>query len=376
MLRKINISIVSTFFISLPALAAGTPDDSGLLGNPLQVIMITLMALMLIVIGLLANVLYGAADFKRTEEKAKSAGNGGATTTLTIILLFIGSSVFAQDTTTTAAVSTSIGGMSRTMFYTMTSVLFLELFVIVALLINIKFLIKAEKEKLAAVQAERKQRMLNWWDRFNRFRSIEQEADIDLGHDYDGIRELNNRLPPWWLYGFYLTIVIGGIYLWRFHVSHTGPSSKEEFETAVAQADIKIQQYLKSKGESVDENTVTLLTAAADLSEGKQMFIKSCASCHKTDGAGDVGPNLTDDYWLHGNDLKSIFKTVRYGINAMPQWQNTYSNKQIAQITSFIKSIHGTNPPGGKAPQGELAKEAAATPTAAVDSTAKPVTKS
>ena len=375
MLRKLYISITSTITFSLPAFAAGTPEPPGILDNPLQVIMITLMALMLIIIGLLANVLYGTADFKRTEEKAKANSSKTGAAALTILLLLVGSSVFAQDNTTQVAVSTSIGGMSKTAFYTMTSVLFLELFVIVALLINIKFLIKAEREKLAVAQAERKQRMLNWWDRFNRFRSIEQEADIDLGHDYDGIRELNNRLPPWWLYGFYLTIIIGGIYLWRFHVSHTGPTSKEEFETAVAQADIKIQQYLKSKGESVDENTVTLLTQAADLSEGKQMFVKSCASCHKADGAGDVGPNLTDDYWLHGNDVKSIFKTIRYGINAMPQWQNTYSNKQIAQLTSYIKSIHGTNPPGGKAPQGELAKEAAATPTAAADSTVKAGTK-
>ena len=88
-----------------------------------------------------------------------------------------------------------------------------------------------------------------------------------------------------------------------------------------------------------------------------------------------MGPNLTDDYWLHGSDVKSVFKTIRYGINAMPQWQNTYSNKQIAQITAFIKSIHGSNPPGGKAPQGEMAKEAAAIPTAAADSTGKLGTK-
>lgn len=372
MRKKLIIAIIGSLTIGFPVFAAGTgTEDPGFLGNPLQVIMVVLMALMLIVIGLLANVLYGTADFKRTEEKNKEKSKSPQAA-LTIIFLLIGSSVFAQET---AAVSSTIGGMSKTMFYTMTSVLFLELFVIVALLINIKFLIKAEKEKLEIASEARKQRMLNWWDRFNRFRSIEQEADIDLGHEYDGIRELNNRLPPWWLYGFYLTIIIGGIYLWRFHVTHTGPTSKEEFETAVAQADLKIQAYLKAKGEAVDENTVTLLTSAADISEGKQMFVKSCASCHKPDGAGDVGPNLTDDYWLHGSDVKSVFKTIRYGINAMPQWQNTYSNKQIAQITAFIKSIHGSNPPGGKAPQGEMAKEAAAIPTAAADSTGKLGTK-
>lgn len=153
----------------------------------------------------------------------------------------------------------------------MVTVLFLELFIIIALLINIKFLLKTEKEKLAtAVETEEvKANKLSWWDRFNKLSPVSEEADLDLGHDYDGIRELDNRLPPWWLYGFYLCIIFAGIYLWRFHVSHTGPSSKQEYERSVARADAKIQEYLKQKGESVDENTVTLLTSADDIQAGK-----------------------------------------------------------------------------------------------------------
>lgn len=372
MLRKLAISIFGSLLLCVSAFAAGTPGETkGLLNNPLQMMMIIVMALLLIVIGLLANILYGAADFKRTEEKSSNSRTKNAgSAIMTLLFLFLTSAVFAQGDPAPAAVSNTIGGMSKSVFYTMTAVLFLELFVIVALLINIRFLIKAEKDKLGVIEVERKQKLLNWWDRINKFKAIEQEADIDLGHDYDGIRELDNRLPPWWLYGFYLTILIGGVYLWRFHVSHTGPSSEEEYKTAIAQADLKIQQYLKARGESVDENTVTLLTAPADIAEGKAMFIKSCASCHKPDGAGDVGPNLVDDYWMHGGDVKSIFKVVRYGINAMPQWQNSYSNKQIAQLTAFIKSINGTKPAGAKAPQGDLMKEANS-PAPVVDSTAK-----
>jgi cytochrome c oxidase cbb3-type subunit 3 len=83
---------------------------------------------------------------------------------------------------------------------------------------------------------------------------------------------------------------------------------------------------------------------------------------------GNVGPNLTDDYWLHGGDIKSVFKTIKYGFNAMPTWQNTYSNKQIAQLSSYVKSLHGTNPPNAKAPQGELYKDQVATPPAVPDS--------
>ena len=132
--------------------------------------------------------------------------------------------------------------------------------------------------------------------------------------------------------------------------------SKQEYEIAVQKADERIKDYLKEKGESVDETTVTML-ASADVVEGKRIFQLSCISCHSEGGAGNVGPNLTDDYWLHGGDIRSVFKTIKYGINAMPTWQTSYSNKQIAQLASYVKSLHGTNPPNAKAPQGEFYKE-------------------
>jgi cytochrome c oxidase cbb3-type subunit 3 len=120
---------------------------------------------------------------------------------------------------------------------------------------------------------------------------------------------------------------------------------------------LKIQEYLKLKGDAVNENTVTVLTGAEDMAAGKKIFTTSCAACHKEAGGGDVGPNLTDDYWLHGGDVKNIFKIVKYGVNAMPQWQNAYSNKQLAQVASYVKSLKGTNPPNPKPAQGELYKE-------------------
>lgn len=374
MRRKIMITSAATLFFLGIAQPGWAADNSGssLLSNPLAVILIILMVLLLIIIGLLANVLAGTADFKRSEEKQKDGG-AGKPVVMTVALLLLAGGLFAQDnasaTTAQAAVSNSIGGMSKTLFYTMSSVLFLELFVILALLVNIRFLVKNERSRFAGATAPGGRKVLTWWEKFNKFKSIEQEADIDLGHDYDGIRELDNRLPPWWLYGFYITIIFAGIYLWRFHVSHTGPSSKEEYENSVAQAEVKIKEYLKQKGETVDENTVTLLTDASDLAAGKTMFVTTCAACHKPTGGGDVGPNLTDDYWLHGADVKSIFKTIKYGINAMPQWQNSYSNKQIAQLTAYVKSLHGTNPAGAKAPQGTLVQEGST--TAPADSTGK-----
>lgn len=356
-----------------PVWAAGPPAPS-LFSNTLEVSFIILMALLLLVIAILANILLGVAEVR--VKKDKKNATAAKTTAAAIVLLMICSNAsFAQSsaTTVTAVTNSSIGGMSSEAFYFMAAVIFLELLVILVLLMNTRILLKAEKAKLETelAPAAVKKPGFDWWARFNRFRPVEQEADIDLGHDYDGIRELDNRLPPWWLYGFYLTILVAGIYLWRYQVSHTGPSGIEEYETAIANADLEVKEYLKTKGDAVDENTVKVLTSADDITEGKTIFLKSCVACHKEAGGGDVGPNLTDDYWIHGGDIKSIFKTIRYGINAMPQWQNSYSNKQIAQLASFVKSLKGTIPPNPKAPQGVLYKEDSITVKPAMDTTVK-----
>src|SRR6185436_6257854 len=147
---------------------------------------------LLLIIGLLANLLLGTADYKLSKEKKENNSSVGAGT-LTIVFLFISSGLFAQDQKVVPAAASTIGGMSATSFYVMTSVLFLELFVILALLINIRMLLHTQKQKQEPVL--KKKLSFDWWNRINRFRPVQQEADIDLGHDYDGIRELDNRLP-------------------------------------------------------------------------------------------------------------------------------------------------------------------------------------
>ncbi|MDZ4808637.1 MAG: cbb3-type cytochrome c oxidase N-terminal domain-containing protein [Bacteroidota bacterium] len=352
--------------IAQPAYAGGPPAPS-IFSNPLAVTFITLMLLLLIVIGILANVVIGAADVKlkkRIEEKARKS-----VIVLLLLMLFNPASVLAQATTDTVTkTSKLIGGMDASTFYVMVTVLFLELLVIIVLLLNIKLLLKKEKEKTVtekelAVTAEEKVNKLSWWDKINKLRPVSQEAELDLGHEYDGIRELNNKLPPWWLYGFYATILFAVIYLWRFEVSHKGPSSKEEYEMSVAKAEIKIQEYLKKKGDLVDENTVTLLTGADDIAAGKALFMdpSKCPACHNADGGGNaVGPNLTDDYWVYGGNVKDIFKTIKYGTSkGMRSWKDDLSAKQIAQLTSYIKTLKGSKPVNPKEQQGELYKEEA-----------------
>lgn len=380
-IRTISALLIALLFTTQPVWAAGPPAPS-IFGSALALSLLLLQAVLLLVIAILGNMLIGAADLKlkkRREEK-KTAN---LATVLIPIFLLLSSTVFAQGTGgagTTAPAASSIGDMDKTTFYIMITIIFVELLVIVSLLLNIRSLLKTEKEKLSdALLTEEekvaiKKTQLSWWDRFNKLKPVSEESQLDLGHEYDGIRELNNRLPPWWLYGFYLCIIFAGIYLWRFHVTHNGPSSAQEYETSVADAKAKIDAYIKAKGDAVDEYTVTMLKDKASLDEGKIIFEKSCVTCHKATGAGDVGPNLTDDFWLHGNDIKSIFKTIRYGINAMPQWQMAYSNKQIQLVSSYVKTLHGTNPPNPKAPQGIEMKEEAPVNTNPSDTTKKDTT--
>ena len=354
-------------FTVQPAFAGGPPAPS-IFNNPLAIMLLILMLLLLLVIGILANIVIGAADItlkKRMSEKA-----GGASTLLLLILLIVSPLLIAQNTTDAVQKTTRvIGGMDASTFYVMITILFLELAIILALLLNIKILLRKDKIKLVTTAAKaiaegKKANQLSWWDKVNKLRPVSEEAELDLGHEYDGIRELNNRLPPWWLYGFYATIVFAIIYLWRFEVSHNGPSSKQEFETSVARAEIKIMEYLKKKGDMVDENTVTLLTSADDITAGKAIFTdpSKCPACHTPEGGGNaVGPNLTDDYWVYGGSIKNIFNTIKYGTSkGMRSWKDDLSAKQMAQVASYVKMLRGTNPPNPKEPQGELYKEEAA----------------
>lgn len=377
MIRLLGVFLAMGFV--QPVWAAGPPAPSAF-SNPLAIVLVVLMLLLLIVIGILANILIGTADVKLKKRKQQKAAVPVAAVLITLLLLS-SSSLFAQtgaapaDAAATTTAGQTIGGMTASTFYVMATVIFLELFIIIALLINIKFLLKAEKDKLVAetqpVAEEVKKNQLSWWDKFNSFRPSSQEADLDLGHDYDGIRELNNRLPKWWLYGFYLTIIVGCIYLYRFHIAHTGPSSKQEFETAVAQGELKVKEYLKLQGDNVDENTVTYLTAKEDLEAGKKLFINpaNCVPCHRADAGGLVGPNLTDENWIYGGSIKDIFKTIKYGTNkGMKSWQENFTAREMAQLASYVKSLKGTNPPNPKAPDGPVYKEEAAPAAPAIDS--------
>ena len=185
---------------------------------------------------------------------------------------------------------------------------------------------------------------------------IEQEKDIDLDHDYDGIRELDNNLPPWWLYGFYITIIFAVVYLLRYHVFNSAPLQIEEYEIEMAQAEEAKEAYLKTAANLVDENSVVLLADGPSLDAGASIYKANCAVCHANDGGGGVGPNLTDKYWIHGGDIKAVFSTVKYGVPAkgMISWKDQLNPSQMQNVASYILSLQGTTPANPKDAEGEL----------------------
>lgn len=194
-----------------------------------------------------------------------------------------------------------------------------------------------------------------FWNRLNDSVPLAREAEVATDHEYDGIRELDNRLPPWWLYGFYFTILFAVVYLFRFFFLDM-PTQEEEYQADMQKAREEVKVYLASLDNLIDENSVTLSTETSELNAGKAVFESSCAVCHAADGGGGVGPNLTDKYWLHGGDMPSIFKTIKYGVPAkgMIAWESQLSPKKMQQVASYIYLMEGTTPANPKDAQGEL----------------------
>ena len=339
--------------------------------NYMEILMISVAILLVVVVWVLANVLTMVS--KQALALSKSAPK-----VMMIFVVAMGS-MFATNTyaqtaavadTASKKVSTDFyGGLSYNTFWTMTSVILLELLVVLLLVLFIRNIFRSihPKEKLVVNgKVASDSWLLRTWHKldkqfFTKAVPLDQEADLLLDHDYDGIKELDNALPPWWKYGFYITILVAVFYLLKFEVWHTGMNPTEEYNAEMTEAKVQTDAYLASAKENVDENSVIQLDAAG-AAAGKTLFAKTCVPCHLAEGQGLVGPNLTDEYWIHGGGIKDIFKTIKYGYpdKGMQSWQTTYSPVQMQQLATYIKTLRGTNPPNPKAPQGDLYKEVAA----------------
>ena len=180
---------------------------------------------------------------------------------------------------------------------------------------------------------------------------IEQESSVKLDHDFDGIQELNNPLPPWWTAGFIITVIISVLYIFYYTVQGKD-SQYDEYNREMAKAKTQVDAYKKAHN-IVDANTVTLLTDKNALEEGKEIYLKNCAACHVADGGGLVGPNLTDNAWIYGCDIKDVFKVITDGTSkGMPPWKALGADK-VQKVASYVLSLQGSKPAKPKAPEGQ-----------------------
>lgn len=184
------------------------------------------------------------------------------------------------------------------------------------------------------------------------------ERDELLSHNYDGIQEYDNDLPKWWVWLFWLTIAFS---VFRVGYYHFGPGLLQEEELEVAMADLEARRAAARPKDGAafgEQQLLALVSNETVLAEGKKIYGTSCAACHLDQGQGLVGPNLTDDYWLHGGTLVDIQNVIINGVpeKGMVPWKDILSAEQIRAVTAFVWTLHGTNPPNPKAPQGEEVK--------------------
>jgi cytochrome c oxidase cbb3-type subunit 3 len=209
---------------------------------------------------------------------------------------------------------------------------------------------------------------------------IEKERLLD--HNFDGIRELDNFLPPWWTWLFIFTIVFSIGYFLHYHVFKTGDLQDVEYYKEVnpewAEADLKMVgpsfRYTSPYkgagavaraeiGDVIEEDLVigevvalSILTDSGSIEKGKSIYATNCVACHGANGEGLIGPNFCDSNWIHGGAIDDLVRIINVGVPAkgMIPWDKTLTPEQILQVASYILTLEGTNPPNQKASEGEL----------------------
>lgn len=358
--KKITITILSFLsFLSFDLMAQTSNQVIVKPINYLEILLIITAIVFVFVIWILSQVL---VTLSRSILK-KNQGNRLTKSLMLILLSSVLSSVAQSQSTTIATELPRInnyGGLSEMNFYALASVIGLELIVILFLSFMVKraFRELTEQADAALATIRKPLKITALWNKIDKnwmtkAIPLEKEADILLDHDYDGIKELDNALPPWWKYGFYITIVIAVIYIFNFHVWGIGKNPEQEYAEEMLEGK-RIEELYKAKTKNlVDENNV-IISDAAGIETGKILYTQSCVACHGTKGEGGIGPNLTDEFWIHGGAMNNIYNTLKIGYpeKGMQSWQTMFSPVQLKNLASFVKSIKGTNPPNGKAPQG------------------------
>ena len=365
--KKITVTVLF-LLISFTMLAqdssAAKPVTLGT--NLLALLLVITLVLLAFVIWALGQVLIALS--RQLLEKDKPLIKVAAIAVV-LILSMLSQTVLAQTTAAAdeaATIVSNYGGLSANTFYFLAAVVLTEIFAITFLYFSIR-IINAELLPEKAVAAFKDSKLSALWARldkklFTKAIPIEHEADALLDHNYDGIQELDNALPPWWKYGFIITIGFAFVYLLNFHVFGNGKNPTEEYQAEMNNAQIQKEVYESKNKDRIDEEHV-LMADATGIKSAEVNYVANCVACHGVKGEGGVGPNLTDDYWLHKGSLNDIYHTLKVGYpdKGMQSWASKFSPKEMSQLASYIKTLKGTNPPNGKVPQGDILTEEMAT---------------
>jgi len=357
--RKYGWAIIGVFFLSLTHLnsfaATAQENYQKLEDAPYSQNFILFFLIALLLIQIIAIIIIGSGIKSIASGKSLFSPNKGAV--LGFLILLGGTIPFNASANGTWGVSVlEVATGANTLWVLLW--INLVLFVIVLYLLS---LLKGMLENLSPKLMEaRKKKVLrpkvSLFDRLNDAVPISGEAVVLTDHEYDGIHELDNNLPPWWKYGFYLTIIWSVCYLFYYDVLKIGPSQEQEYQNEYAVQMEEVEEYKKGRAADVDETTVVYLPEEARLQNGKAIFDQNCVACHQADGGGGVGPNLTDEYWIHGGGIKNVFSLVKYGnvAKGMISWKTQLSPVEIQDVSTYIWSLQGSSPLSPKDPEGKL----------------------
>lgn len=316
-------------------------EKMGISPTTLAAIMIVFTCLLVVFVVVLLGAVKNIAEYKhsKTKDKLKSL--------LFLIGLLLAPSAFGAGETTAA--SEYVISFPDSAFWTFVGFDVLLVLIIVYLTGIVR----------GFTSEYRVPDELNFFARWNKKMTdsvpLEQEESITMDHDYDGIKELDNNLPPWWKYGFYITIAWGGIYLFYYHVLQAGPLQEEEYITEMEEGEREVAAYKLAHPVLITPDNVTLLTDEASMAQGQEIYTTYCQTCHMEKGRGGSGPNLTDSTWIYGGDIKTVFTTISEGTaNGMSKWIDIIKAEEIQSVASYVIQLEPVLPPEGKFPEGKI----------------------
>ena len=349
-MAKRSVLLMLASLAILPAMANSAATSYSATANTMSYTLVGIALFQMIFIIVIASIMKNLS--RSTDVWSKFKKNGGVG--ILLALIAIPSLGF-----TNGADAPFLLMKVNDLFWVLISVNIVLFFIVVIMLGTVRGMIrnlKGQEEPVAVVEEE-PDFLTTMTKSLTKAVDIDHEEDVLMDHEYDGIQELDNVLPPWWLWMFYATVVFAVVYLFGYHVFSVWPSSEEEYAIEMEEGRAQVAAYQATLTDRVDENTVVLMTDEKALVNGEKLYTELCVACHGVNGEGGIGPNFTDEYWLHGCDIKSLFTTVKYGVpeKGMISWKTQMKPPEMQNVSSYILSKFQTGTPvaGGKDPQGE-----------------------